>query len=454
MNERILVVDDDKAVNSLIADVLRDEGYNAIVAEDESAFIAKIEEKNPDLVLLDLWIGDDENAGIRILNKMRKIHPDIPVVIISGHGTIDIAVQAIRDGAFDFLEKPFVTERLLITCANALEIRRLQQSNNALRNFKQDTNVLFVGHSSFAQSMRSLVEKISTSNGRVLIRAQSGLGCEAFAYLIHKKSKRSQYPFVYVNCKSDDPEAFQQTFWGTEKSYGDLERANFGTLYLEDITYLSKECQRRLLQFLAEGRYCLKERNVYADVRLICSTSKPIEQLVGSDEFNRELFFRLNIVSVIVPSLKDRREDIIPLLEYYLEHATDFFGIQALSFNEEAKALFQTYDWPGNIHQLKNMVESALINAAGNDIVDRDALPPDLVNRACATYDSLQISKLISLPIKEAKELFESDYLRAQISRFGGNISRTAEFIGMERSALHRKLRALNLRSTKEGEGA
>ncbi|MDR0678366.1 MAG: sigma-54 dependent transcriptional regulator [Holosporaceae bacterium] len=447
----ILIIDDEAEVRSLISDVLHDEGYQVHSARDEQEAIAIIKNSPPNLIFLDLWIGNDESAGLKILDRIKKTHTEIPIVIISGHGTIDIAVQAIQNGAFDFIEKPFVIDRLILTCKQALEVHRLKKENSILKLNKFDTGVFSVGFSSFALSIKSTLDKIAPTNSRVFIKSKIGIGADAIALEIHKKSQRKNAPFIHVNCFHDDKENFDRELFGTEKLYGYIEKADTGTLFLEDVTRLSKNCQIKLLQFFQAGNYLIGNRRVHSDARIICSSSDDIDAMLSSQKFNHELFYRLNIVGIDVPSLKDRREDILPLIDYYLSNSEVIFGLKTKKFTEEALAIFQSYDWPGNIYQVKNIVESSLINSIKSNEIDKSALPPELTSSAKEKFVSLNVAKLISLQIKDAKEYFESDYLRAQIERFSGNISRTAEFIGMERSALHRKLKSLGIISAKRG---
>lgn len=445
MSEKILVIDDDNEVRNLISGVLSDEGFEVAEASNESEAFGALKSETPDLIFLDLWINDDESAGLKILKKIKKIHPFVPIVIISGHGTVDIAVKVIRHGAFDFIEKPFVIDRLLLTCQSALELSRLKRENTLLKNIAQDTEVVFVGESQFVQSLRSTVKKISETNCRVFIQGNAGVCADTIAKAIHDRSERKDFPFVYVNCDTENSELLGSELFGSEKNQGAIEKANFGTLYLDEVTKIPRDLQRILLQFLLEGKYNLNQRNIYADVRLICNTTKNIDELLAADEFNRELFLRLNIVHIDVPNLCDRREDILPLIEYYLSNSEVFFNLKRIDFSEDSLAVLQFYDWSGNLRQLKNVVECSLINAGGRDQIGRDCLPAELIQSGREKYSSLNIEELIALPIKEAKEHFEANYILAQIDRFSGNISKTAEFIGMERSALHRKIKGLNL---------
>lgn len=446
----ILIVDDEAEVRSLIADVLQDEGYNTLLAANESEAFQQMKKQVPTLIFLDLWIGEDESAGLKSLEKIKKQHPDMPVIMISGHGTIDVAVQAIQKGAFDFIEKPFVIDRLVLTCQRGIELAVLTKENLTLKNNKFNTDVMAVGTSTFPATIKSLIEKISNNNSRVLINAQSGLGADSVAFDIHKKSSRKDFHFVYVNCVSDDEAKFEEELFGTEKSYGYIEKADNGTLYLEEINKLSKNTQRKLLQFLKEDRYSVSGRTVFADVRIICSSSDDLDFLKQADNFNNELLYRLNIININIPSINNRREDIFPLIEYYLTNAALLFGLKAKQITSAALAILQSYSWPGNIYQVKNVIESSLINAHHSDVIDKQNLPSELTVCTKEKLSSLSVANFISLPIKEATDRFEADYLTTQLERFSGNISKTAQFIHMERSALHRKLKNLGVHSEKK----
>jgi two-component system nitrogen regulation response regulator NtrX len=444
----ILIVDDEEEVRTLIAEVLSDEGYATTQASNEQEAISSIKKNIPDLVFLDLWLENNEVAGIGILEKIKSIHYDIPVVMISGHGTVDLAVEAIKKGAFDFIEKPFVIDRLLITCNRAVELYKLKKENITLKHNSRDSDVYTVGVSPFAAGIRQAMEKIAVTNSRVFIKSPIGIGTDAIAYGIHQKSHRRAYPFVYVNCICDDAEKFDNDLFGTENNHGYLQQADNGTIFLDDVSKLSRDTQRRLMGFLQDGRYSIRSRNVHVDVRIICcSTEEHMAYVLDNEMFSRELFYRLNISTLVVPALEERREDVVPLLEYYLARSNQLFGLQRKDFSERALAILQSYDWPGNIHQIRNVVESSLINAgdSGDNIVHLRHIPPEITSSTKEKLDALQVAQFVALPLKEAKDAFESDYLQVQIERFGGNISQTAAFIGMERSALHRKLKLLNV---------
>ncbi|MBQ3565083.1 MAG: sigma-54-dependent Fis family transcriptional regulator [Alphaproteobacteria bacterium] len=441
---RILIVDDDAEVRALVSDVLSDEGYKTSEASNESEALYLVRTSDFDLVFLDLWIGEDESAGLKIFDKIRKIDVDLPVIIISGHGTIDVAVNAIQKGAFDFIEKPFVIDRLLLTVNRALELVALRKENFCLKADTVDTNVPMVGESHFAQTIRATMNKLAQTNSRVFIRTSTGLCADSVAYYIHKMSQRADFPFVYFNCLTGDNEESEARLFGTEKSEGCIERANFGTLFLDNISKLPMNLQKKLLQFLRENRLILgQRRSLGLDVRIICSCSDSDGDVLSL--LDNDLFYRLSVSNIALVPLSCRREDILPLVDYYLRNANRFFGLQPKKFAQGSIDLLVAYDWPGNICQVKSVVESALVNALEKDVIDEESLPPDVSGATLQKFESFNVSKMISLPLKEAQNLFERDYLRIQVERFSGNISKTSEFVKMERSALHRKLRTLGI---------
>ncbi len=447
MKNNILIIDDDAEVRSLISDVLSDEGYATFPVSNETEAFSNLKKTEFDLIFLDLWIGDDESAGLKILDKIKNQYTGIPVVIISGHGTIDVAVSAIQNGAFDFIEKPFVIDRLLLTANQAIEMYRLRKENLKLRNKRVDLEVISVGKSQFVTGLKSTLDKAAQTNGRIFIETYPGMGAENIALYIHRQSSRKDYPFIHFNCSSDAKDKIETELFGKDKTSGYLEKANFGTLFLDNVTELSQDCQRRLLQYIQEGRIYIENRgNVYIDTRIICSHNANFDM----SEFNRNLFYRLNIVNIKTPELRNRREDILPLVDYYVANSDSFFGLKSKPFTDECKAILQTYEWPGNIYQIKSIVENSLINALEDTQITKKDLPAELTASTRDKFTSLDISKLIALPLREARNAFETDYLKAQIDRFSGNISKTAEFVGMERSALHRKLKSLEVKQLKE----
>lgn len=444
----ILVIDDDDEVRALIKGVLEDECYRVNTAINEQEAIASVKACMPNLVFLDLWMGDDEAGGFKILDKIKNVNVDLPVIIISGHGTIDVAMNAMRKGAFDFLEKPFVIDRLLLTCSRALEFYKLKRENSSLKNDKLSCEIFSVGTSTFATSIKNTIDKISASNCRVFIDGPVGVGADSIAYHIHQKSMRKDRNFVTVSCISSDiSQSFNSDLFGTDDSYGYIERANGGTILFENVDHLGEDTQRKLLTLIQTGRYQLSSRTVFLDARIICSKISPgTSSTLG--KFNPELLYRLKISEIRIPGMAERRSDILPVIGWYLDRSEGLFGLKPKPFSNNTQAILQAYDWPGNIQQIKNVVESSLIRASNSSKaeIEEEDLPPELTTNTKDKFESLNIAKFITMPLKEAKDCFESDYLRAQIERFSGNISQTANFIGMERSALHRKLKTLGVK--------
>lgn len=452
--EKILIIDDDAEVRSLVSGVLSDEGYQTHTASNEQESISAIKSCMPDLIFLDLWIGSDESGGFKILSKIKNINADIPVVVISGHGTIDIAMKAMKKGAFDFLEKPFVIDRLLLTCSHALEFCKLRRENRFLQSDRINPEIFSAGTSLFASSIKTVISKVAASNCRVFLSGPVGSGLDSIAYRIHKESAQKDRNFVCVSCSESD--SFADDFFGTDKFYGYVEKARGGTIFLENVNLLSSDTQRKLLMLIQNDRIPLRSRTVFLDSRIISSItiSKNITEVEQLSKFSQELLYRLKISTINVPSLADRREDIIPIIDWYISEAKKLFGLNSKPFTSKALAILQAYDWPGNIQQVKNTVENALINATSlNKLeIDEEALPSEITAGTQKKCQSVNIAEFIGLSLKEAKEHFEYEYLKAQIERFSGNISKTADFIGMERSALHRKLKALDVEYTRNNK--
>lgn len=451
IREKILIIDDDAEVRSLISGVLSDEGYQTSTASNEQESISVMKSSMPDLILLDLWIGDDESGGFKIFSKIKNINSDVPVIVISGHGTIDIAMKAMRKGAFDFLEKPFVIDRLLLTCSHALEFSKLRRENRFLQGDRICPEIFSVGTSLFASTIRTVVAKIAASNCRVFLSGPVGSALDSLAYKIHQESAQKDHNFVCVSCSEVD--SFADDLFGTDKFYGYIEKARGGTVFLENVDLMNTDTQRKLLMLLQNERMSLHSRTVFLDTRIISSitVNRDMTECDQLSNFNQELLYRLKISTINVPGLIERRDDILPIIDWYVTKAKKIFGLAPKQFTSKALALLQAYDWPGNIQQVKNTVESALINGSntGNPEIDEEELPSEIAGSTQEKFQSINIAKFIGLPLKEAKEHFEHEYLRAQIERFSGNVSKTADFIGMERSALHRKLKALDVEYTR-----
>ncbi|MFT6662459.1 MAG: two-component system nitrogen regulation response regulator NtrX [Maricaulis maris] len=461
MARDILIVDDEADIRELIGGLLEDDGYETREAADADGALAEIRARKPSLVILDVWLQGSRLDGIELLDEFRSIDANMPVIVISGHGTIETAVAAIRKGAYDFLEKPFKSDKLLLTVTRALETSRLRQENAQLR-ARSEAQSSLIGESSGIVQVRQLIDRVAPTNSRVLIRGPSGAGKELVARLIHENSPRAEADFVPVSAPGMSPEGVEEELFGREnadgsvKHVGLLERAHGGTLYLDEIADMPRETQSKLLRLLVEQRFRRigGAADVQVNVRVISSTAQDLASRIQGGDFREDLYHRLAVVPVQVPPLADRREDIPPLVAHFVQRLTASAGLPRRKFGDDVMAALQAHGWPGNVRQLRNNIERLLILATGSldEPITLDSLPSEVVTRdnQDVGYDA---EKMIALSLREARENFEREYLKAQIDRFGGNISRTAAFIGMERSALHRKLKSLGVGSPQR-EGA
>jgi len=450
----ILVVDDEEDIRDLISGILRDEGYETRMAGDSDAAIAAVRARRPQLVILDIWLQGSKLDGIQILDTLKREQPDVPVVMISGHGTIETAVSSIKKGAYDFIEKPFKADRLLHVVERALEAARLKREVQELKLKAGDDGEL-IGQSSIIAQLRSLIDKIAPTNSRVLISGPAGSGKEVAARLIHARSRRAGNAFVAINCATMAPERIEAELFGTEQGDGPhkiglFELAHNGTLYLDEVSDMPLETQGKILRVLIDQTFTRigGTSRVQVDARVICSTTRDLRVETEAGRFREDLYHRLNVVPVRIPSLAERRDDIPTLISHFMKRLSAAGGLPMRHIGDDAMAVLQAHGWPGNVRQLRNIVERLLI-LAGDDLteaVTADLLPTDL-GSGSGWSGSKGGDLVISLPLREAREIFERDYLVAQINRFGGNISRTAAFIGMERSALHRKLKSLGVGS-------
>ena len=450
----ILVVDDEEDIRDLISGILRDEGYETRMAGDSDAAIAAVRARRPQLVILDIWLQGSKLDGIQILDTLKREQPDVPVVMISGHGTIETAVSSIKKGAYDFIEKPFKADRLLHVVERALEAARLKREVQELKLKAGDDGEL-IGQSSIIAQLRSLIDKIAPTNSRVLISGPAGSGKEVAARLIHARSRRAGNAFVAINCATMAPERIEAELFGTEQSEGPhktglFELAHNGTLYLDEVSDMPLETQGKILRVLIDQTFTRigGTSRVQVDARVICSTTRDLRVETEAGRFREDLYHRLNVVPVRIPSLAERRDDIPTLISHFMKRLSAAGGLPMRHIGDDAMAVLQAHGWPGNVRQLRNIVERLLI-LAGDDLteaVTADLLPTDL-GSGSGWSGGKGGDLVISLPLREAREIFERDYLVAQINRFGGNISRTAAFIGMERSALHRKLKSLGVGS-------
>lgn len=452
----ILITDDEDDIRSLIADILEDEGYSCRKAGTAEACMAAIEEDAPALMILDIWLKDSDMDGIDILKSVRRSHPDIPIIIISGHGNIEIAVAAIKQGAYDYIEKPFNIDQLMVVVGRAMETSRLRSENSELRR-KDASSAEMIGQSVSFKILVSQLKKVMNSNGRVMLTGPAGAGKEVAARYIHAKSNRASAPFVTVSSASIEPDRMETVLFGRESpekgvEMGLLEQAHEGVIYFDEVADMPLGTQSKILRVMVEQAFTRVggSEKVRVDLRVISSTNRDLGQEIRAGRFREELYHRLNVVPIAVPSLEERRDDIPVLADYFISALNKAQGLPLRELSDETRALLQTMRWPGNVRQLRNVIERVLILGDGTGPIEPSELPSPTDGGGDSGEMTLSGS-LASLPLREARELFERQYLMTQINRFGGNISRTASFVGMERSALHRKLKSLGVVTAARG---
>lgn len=448
----ILIVDDEDDIRKLIKGILEDEGYATRQANGSAKAYAELDTRAPDLMILDIWLQGSDEDGLDILKKAKKKFPHMPVIMISGHGTIETAVSAIKIGAYDFIEKPFKSDRLLLMIERAMEISRLKQENEELKEKREEPSVM-IGSSGVLNGVFQAIEKVANANSRVMFTGEAGCGKGVAARLLHNLSPRKDKPFMALNCAIMDPETLEQELFGAEDGKsgkkGILEQVNGGTLLLDEVGHLTLETQGKIVRILQDQKFTRVggKETLQADVRIVTSTSRNLPDAITHGDFREDLYYRLNVVSIQVPSLKSRREDIPALAEHFIQLYSKQTGQPARAISNAAVVALQDYDWPGNIRQLKNIIEWAMIMGGnGKEEIEKKDLPPEITGDMPASESrAATIQDYLTYPLREAREAFERDYLERQLARFGGNISKTAAYVGMERSALHRKLKTLDL---------
>ena len=454
MSADILIVDDEADIRDLVAGILDDEGHRTRTAAGSDEALAAIEARRPHLVFLDIWLQGTRLDGLQVLDLIKAGHPDLPVVMISGHGNIETAVAAIKSGAYDFIEKPFKADRLILVAERALEASRLKREVRDLK-VRSGQASRIVGASVAINQLRQTIERVAPTNARVMISGAPGAGKELSARTLHGASARASGPFVVINAATITPETMEAELFGVEggegrvRRVGALEEAHGGSLYIDEVADMPKETQSRILRVLVDQNFQRVggTARVHVDVRIISSSSRDLTEEIAAGRFREDLFHRLSVVPIRIPSLAERREDVPELITFFMEQISAATGLPRRRIAEDAMAVLQSHDWPGNVRQLRNNVERLMILTQSDpeQEVTSEMLPTEIGALVPTTPTGAGGEKLMSLALREAREIFEREYLIAQIARFSGNISRTAEFIGMERSALHRKLKSLGI---------
>ena len=439
IDKRILIIDDEKDIRDSISGILNDEGYNSVAAKNSQEALIKINDNTFDIIILDVWLNNSELDGIQLLKEIKKIDAEIPVLIISGHGNIEIAVDAIKNGAYEFIEKPFSSERLLLTIKRSIETSLFKIENKSLKQ-KNIDDYKFIGDSNTIIKVKQLIDKVAPTSSRVIIYGDSGTGKDLVAKEIHKNSKYSDGNFIIVNSALMEPDGIEEELFGLEENsriikQGFFEQANNGTLFIDEIGDMPIQTQSKILRVLTDSSFYRVGSNkpVNVNARLLCSSSENLEKLVENGNFRMDLFHRLNVVSITLPKLSDRTQDIDELIEYFSKIYSTNANSNTSDLRDYIKTNYINYDWPGNVRELRNIIERYCI-IGGKISENKEQLDGGFNSK-----------NVISMPLKNARRIFEKNYLESQIQRFNGNISKTASFIGMERSALHRKLKQLGI---------
>lgn len=453
----VLIVDDEQDIRDLVSDILSDEGYKTRVASNGASALEAIRERVPSAVILDIWLQGSEMDGLGILEIVKKRYPNLPVIIISGHGNIETAINSIRLGAYDYIEKPFKQDKIVRLVKRAIETAQLKNENDELKKSVYENHL--IGDSAAIIALRQAIEKVAPTESRIMLNGMAGCGKEVVARLIHQKSRRNKGMFVILNASSISPDRVEEELFGREDSSGHsgdgktgtLELAHGGTLFLDEVADMPLGTQGKILKILQDGNFerVGGNKKINIDVRIIASTRKNLQAEIAAGRFREDLYYRLNVVPLKVPSLKERKGDILPLSNYFMDKCAERLGVTSKELTESAIAAMEVYSWPGNIRQLRNVIEWLLImtpDSAGNQITS-SMLPPELISSNPISSSANSNVDVIGLPLRDAREVFEKEYLTAQLERFGCNVSKTAAFVGMERSAFHRKLKSLGVNS-------
>ena len=466
MAHDILIVDDEDDIRLLIAGILEDEGYETREAGNSTDALAQISSRRPSLIILDIWLEGSDLDGMQLLEVLQRDHPPVPIVMISGHGSIEMAVEAIKMGAYDFIEKPFKSDRLLVIVARAIEAARLRRENEELR-LRAGAEGELTGDSAAINQLRQAIARAAPTGSRVLISGPAGSGKEVAARMLHKLSHRANQPFVVINCATMAPESLEYELFGAELEgagvsggaarVGLFEQAHAGTLLLDEVGDMPLETQGKIVRALQEQTFLRVggTQKIHVDVRVVATTTRDLQSEIANGNFREDLYYRLNVVPLEVPNLAQRREDVPLLVDHFMMKSAQVGGLPARKIGTDAMAALQAYSWPGNVRQLRNVIDWLLIMTPADDArpIQVDMLPPEIGTISPPILRHETSVEMLSLPLRDAREEFERQYLSAQVTRFGGNISRTASFVGMERSALHRKLKLLGVQSSSLGSG-
>jgi two-component system nitrogen regulation response regulator NtrX len=448
MNKNILIVDDEIDIREALKGILEDEGYEIHLAANSTQAYEAVNNYTPQLIILDIWLQNSTDDGLQILEKVTNSNPHIPIIMISGHGNIETAVSAMKQGAYDFIEKPFKSDRLLLMIDRALETVALRKENLTLKEKAHGPSEL-IGSSSLMVNLRQTLVRVAAANSRVLITGEAGTGKDLAAKNIHKMSKRANGPFLSLNCAIMHPERLENELFGVEGSpeAGVLERANSGTLFLDEVADMPLETQGKIVRVLQEQRFQRVggQTPIEVDVRILASTNRNLADLMSEGKFRQDLYYRLNVVPIEMPTLRDRSQDIPKLVEYFSDIYSQQTGLIPCRFSDITMSILESYKWPGNVRQLRNVIEWMMIMSPGDQLIQPQQLPPDLLHSINSDDGSNDTGNMMNLPLREAREFFEKKYIESQLNRFNGNISKTANFVGMERSALHRKIKQLGI---------
>ncbi len=451
MHKEILVIDDNPDIRLLVSNILKEKNFNVRTAANYDQAVFEINKKLPDLAIIDIKLDKVDKDGIDLLKLVSKKNKLVPVIMISGHATVQNAVEATKLGAYEFIEKPFSKEKILNYVKRAIESSELKKEKDIIEN-KLFHSFELIGKSPSIMKVKKIIDKLSTSESRVMIYGPTGVGKELVARKIHKNSSRSKEPFIIINASllrenTYEKELFGEEFEDGNISVGALERANKGTLLIDEVSEIPYETQANVLRVLIDQKFkrLNGSKDIHVNIRLISSTSKDLNNLVRVNQFREDLYHRLNVMPIELTPLNSRTEDIPLLIEYFKEKLSEINGVQQPKIDMENDNLY-TYDWPGNVRELRNLVERITILSSNETKADINRLIEDILNPSSASNNRNLLEKSFTSPLKEAREHFEKEYLLTQLKKNHGNISKTADFIGMERSALHRKLKSLGIK--------